>query len=57
MPATSLQMYLFLPATNSSPRKLLAEFNGKNWNEKILPQFSDREGTLIFPKFKLQLRY
>jgi len=48
-----LQMYLFLPATNSSPQKLLANFNSESWHNKILPQFSDRKGMLVFPKFKL----
>lgn len=47
-----LQMILFLPATNSSPAKLPAGFNGKNWTDKILPRFSSREGTIVFPKFK-----
>ncbi len=48
-----LHLYLFLPATNASPQKLLASFTGENWRDKILPQFSDRQGTLIFPKFKM----
>lgn len=48
-----LQMILFLPATNSSPAKMLATFNGKSWKEKILPGFLNREGTVVFPKFKL----
>lgn len=48
-----LQMILFLPTTNSSPEKLLATFNGKKWNDEILPRFLEREGTLKFPKFKL----
>ncbi|MGH7990192.1 MAG: serpin family protein, partial [Limisphaerales bacterium] len=48
-----LQMYLFLPATNSSPQKLLADFNGENWQSDILDNFSEREGFLAFPKFKL----
>ena len=48
-----LEMYLFLPATNSSPQELLAGFNGENWRDDILPQFSEREGTLAFPKFKM----
>ncbi|HEV2329294.1 MAG TPA: serpin family protein [Verrucomicrobiae bacterium] len=51
-----LQMILFLPVTNSSPAKMLASFNGKNWNEKILPGFSSREGNLLFPKFKMSCR-
>lgn len=48
-----LEMILFLPATNSSPEKLLAGFSGANWNNEILLRFSDREGTVVFPKFKL----
>lgn len=48
-----LQMVLFLPAANSSPQKLLADFSGKNWSDRILPQFADREGFLAFPKFKI----
>jgi serpin B len=48
-----LQMYLFLPATNSSPQKLLADFNSENWRNKILSRFADREGTVVFPKFRL----
>jgi len=48
-----LQMYLFLPATNSSPAKLLAGLNSESWQDKILPRFADREGTLALPRFKL----
>ena len=48
-----LQMVLFLPATNSSPAKLLASFKGDYWTDKVLPGFSSREGTVIFPKFKM----
>ena len=48
-----LQMYLYLPATNSSLAKLLADLNGDTWRSKILPQFVDREGTLALPRFKL----
>jgi serine protease inhibitor len=48
-----LQMFLFLPATNSNPQKLLANLNSESWYNKILPRFSDRKGTLVFPKFKL----
>ena len=48
-----LQMYLFLPATNSNPQKLLTDFNGENWRNKILSRFVDREGTVVFPKFRL----
>ena len=48
-----LQMYLFLPATNSSPTKLLADLNGETWSNKILPGFHDCKGTLALPRFKL----
>jgi serine protease inhibitor len=48
-----LQMYLFLPDTNSSPAKLLADFNVETWRDKILPKFQDAEGTLALPRFKL----
>ena len=48
-----LQMYLFLPETNSSPTKLLADLNSESWHDKILPQFVEREGTLALPRFKL----
>ena len=49
-----LQMYLFLPATNSTPAKLLENFSGESWRDKILPQFRDREGMLALPRFKTE---
>jgi serpin B len=49
-----LQMYLFLPNTSSSPAKLLASMDNDTWRDKILPRFRDREGTLAFPRFKLE---
>lgn len=49
-----LQMYLLLPDTNSSPAKLLAGLNSDVWRDKILPGFRDREGTLSFPRFKIE---
>lgn len=48
-----LQMYLFLPDTNSSPARLLAGMDNHTWRDKIEPGFRDREGTLAFPRFKL----
>jgi serpin B len=48
-----LQMCLFLPDTISSPAKLLADFNGESWRNKIASRFRDREGTLALPRFKL----
>jgi serpin B len=46
-------MYLFLPDTNSSPAKLLADLNAGTWRDKILPGFQGQEGTLALPRFKL----
>jgi serpin B len=51
-----LQMYLLLPATNSSPIKLLAALNDETWQNKILPRFMDREGTLALPRFKIEYK-
>ena len=48
-----LQLYLFLPDTNSSPTKLLADLNAETWQNKILPKFRDNDGTLALPRFKL----
>ena len=48
-----LQMYLFLPDTNSSPAKLLAGLDADTWRDKILPKFQDKEGVLALPRFKL----
>jgi serpin B len=48
-----MDMVLFLPATHSSPQNLLANFSGTSWSNEILPRFLDREGTIVFPKFKL----
>jgi serpin B len=48
-----LQMFLFLPDTNSSPTKLLADFNVDTWQNKILPGFQDKQGLLGLPRFKL----
>lgn len=48
-----LQMVLFLPATNSNPKKLLAEFGSKSFDLTHLNIDTVREGTITFPKFKL----
>jgi serpin B len=48
-----LQMYLFLPDTNSSPAKLLAGLDASAWRNKILPQFQNEQGVLALPRFKL----
>jgi serine protease inhibitor len=51
-----LQMILFLPATNSSPQKLLKDLSSEKWRDEILPAFGEREGSLVFPKFKLDYK-
>ena len=48
-----LQMCLILPNNGSDIKKLLASFDGSVWQNKILPQFRDREGMVVFPRFKL----
>jgi serpin B len=50
-----LRMEVFLPATNSSPQKLLDSFKIRgNWQNNIQPGFHDRKGTLVLPKFKME---
>jgi serpin B len=49
-----LQMYLFLPDTNSSPTKLLADWTADAWRDKILPKFQDKQGMLALPRFKME---
>ncbi len=49
-----LAMYVFLPDPGSSPMKLLQIMNGDNWRRITMPGFSDREGTVVLPKFKLE---
>jgi len=51
-----LGMLIFLPATNSSPNKLLAGLDGDAWREKIMPKFQQREGTIVLPRFKLEFK-
>jgi serine protease inhibitor len=49
-----LGMYVFLPDADSSPEKLLAIMNGDNWQRITLPGFSEKKGTLVLPRFKLE---
>jgi serpin B len=51
-----LGMLVFLPATNSSPNKFLADLSGDGWREKIMPKFREREGTIVLPRFKLEYK-
>lgn len=48
-----LQMELYLPATNSNPQKLLAQFAAAGRWPEAEKEFSDREGVVVLPKFKL----
>jgi serpin B len=50
----NLAMYVFLPDTNSSPEKLLGLMNGDVWQRITKPGFSEKEGILVLPKFKLE---
>jgi serpin B len=50
----NLAMYVFLPDAGSSLEKLLAIMNGDNWQRITLPGFSEKKGTLVLPRFKLE---
>jgi serpin B len=50
----NLAMYVFLPDPGSSPEKLLKIMNGDIWQRITKPGFSERAGTLVLPKFKLE---
>jgi len=50
----NLAMYVFLPDTNSSLEKLLGIMNGDTWQRVTKPGFSEKEGTVVLPKFKLE---
>jgi serine protease inhibitor len=48
-------MDVFLPATNSSPQKVVENFRaGGNWEGNIQPGFNTRQGRLMLPKFKME---
>ena len=52
-----LAMYVFLPATVSNPRKVLAGMDGEKWH-RLMDMggtefgFNENEGHLVLPKFK-----
>jgi len=50
----NLAMYVFLPETNSSPEHLLGILNGDRWQRVTKPGFSEKEGTVVLPKFRLE---
>lgn len=49
-----LAMYVFLPDAGSNPAKLLQIMNGDNWQRVTLPGFSERHGSVVLPKFRLE---
>lgn len=49
-----LAMYVFLPDPGSNPAKLLQIMNGDNWRRITVPGFSERDGLVVLPKFKLE---
>lgn len=50
----NLAMYVFLPDTNSSLEKLLGNLTCDTWQRVSKPGFSEKAGTLVLPKFKLE---
>jgi serine protease inhibitor len=50
----ALAMYVFLPDPDSSPEKLIGIMNGGTWQRVTQPGFSERQGTLVLPRFKLE---
>jgi serine protease inhibitor len=50
----NLWMEVFLPDANSSPAKLMADFNTVEERNRMLHGFFEREGTLALPRFRLE---
>jgi serpin B len=51
---SDLTMYVFLPDPGSSPAKLLQIMNGDKWRRVTIPGFSEHDGLVVLPKFKLE---
>jgi serpin B len=51
-----LGMFVFLPATNSNPGKVLEGLNAGSWQQEIISKFQEREGTIVLPRFKLEFK-
>jgi serpin B len=49
-----MAMYVFLPDPGSSLAKLLQIMDSDNWRRVTMPGFSEREGLVVLPKFKLE---
>jgi serpin B len=50
----ALAMDVFLPDAGSSPEKLIGIMSGGTWQRVTQPGFSEREGNLVLPRFKLE---
>ena len=50
----SLGMYIFLPDPSSSPEKLVGLMNGDTWRRITKPGFNEQQGTVAFPKFRIE---
>ena len=50
----TLATYVFLPDVGSSPEKLIGIMNGDTWQRVTEPGFERREGTVVWPRFKLE---
>jgi serpin B len=50
----SLGMYVFLPDPGSSPEKLLSIMSGDTWQRVTKPEFSERQGSLVLPRCRLE---
>lgn len=48
-----MKMYLFLPASRSDIKNLLAGFDGSMWRNDIQRLFRGREGIVVLPRFTL----
>jgi serine protease inhibitor len=49
-----LAMYVFLPDSGSSPANLLQIMNGDKWRRVTMPGFSEHDGFVVLPKFKME---
>jgi len=49
-----LAMYVFLPDPGSSPAKLLQIMDGDKWRRVTVSGFSEHDGLVVLPKFKLE---
>src|SRR5208282_4883793 len=49
-----LAMYVFLTDTNYSPETLVQNLDAENWRRVTSVGFSDHDGLVVLPKFKLE---